>query len=249
MGMEGEGITFGLAMLAGVISFLSPCVLPIVPGYLCFLAGTSLDHLASDARDDPSIARRTIFSAILFVLGFSSAFVILGASASVINDLIFQHIVMVNKIAGAIIIIFGLHFIGLFRIPILNREVRFYPQRGSGNALGSFLIGLAFAFGWTPCVGPILAAILTLAANSDSLSYGVLLLGTYALGLGVPFVIAALAIRPFIRFLRRFQQHMRIIELITGGLLVLTGTMILTNSLPELSYFLLELFPFFATLG
>lgn len=247
--MEGEGLTFGLAMLAGIISFLSPCVLPIVPGYLCFLAGTSLDHLASDTADDPNIARRTILSAFLFVLGFSSAFVALGASASVINDLIFQHINVINKIAGAVIIIFGLHYIGFFRISLLNREVRFYPQRGSGNALSSFLIGLAFAFGWTPCVGPILAAILTMAANSDSLSYGVLLLGIYALGLGIPFMIAALAIRPFIRFLRRFQQHMRIVELTAGGLLVITGTMILTSSLPALSYYILEIFPFFATFG
>lgn len=248
-GMEGAGISYGLAAGAGLISFLSPCVLPIVPGYLCFVASTSLDQLTDDARPDPALARRVVVSAVLFVLGFSVVFVALGASASAINDLIFRHIDVINKIAGAVIVIFGLHYMGLFRIPLLNREARLHPESVPTGALGAFLIGLAFAFGWTPCVGPILATILTMAANNESLGYGVSLLGAYALGLGVPFVLAALAVRPFMSFLRRVRHHLRKVQLATGGLLVITGAMIFTGSLSVLSYYLLEIFPAFAAIG
>ena len=247
--MEGAGISYGVAAGAGLISFLSPCVLPIVPGYLCFVAGTSLDQLTGDEGPDPALARRVILSAVLFVLGFSVVFIIMGASASVINDLIFRHIDILSKVAGTVIVVFGLHYMGLFRIPLLGREARFHPERVPAGALGAFLIGLAFAFGWTPCVGPILAVILTMAASSDSLGYGVSLLGTYAFGLGVPFLIAAIAVRPFMAFLQRFRRHVRKVELAAGGLLVITGVMIFTGSLSALSYYLLEIFPALATIG
>ena len=243
-------ISYLAAGSAGLISFLSPCVLPLVPAYLCFVAGTSLDQMMEGEDGvDKVLARRMALSALFFVLGFSTVFISMGATASALSALIFDHIDIIGKVAGVVIVVFGLHYMGLFRTRILEREVRFNPQRRPAGWLGAYLLGLAFAFGWTPCVGPILATILTLAASSESLGYGVSLLTVYALGLGIPFMIAALAINPFMNFLRRFRRHIRKVELTAGGLLVATGLMIFFNKLGEFSYLILEVFPALGTIG
>ncbi|WP_430398317.1 cytochrome c biogenesis CcdA family protein [Ferrovibrio sp.] len=247
--MNGLDVSYAVAAGAGALSFLSPCVLPLVPAYLCFVAGTSLDEMLERQELDKAETRRVLMAAIAFVLGFSTVFVIMGASASAINQLVVQHLDIIGKIAGGIIILFGLHFMGLLKIPLLYREARINPESRPTSWLGAYVIGLAFAFGWTPCIGPILASILTIAGSRSDLSYGVSLLATYALGLGIPFLLAALAMKPFMRFMQRFRRHLRKVEIAAGALLVTTGVLIFTNSLGQFSYFLLEAFPWFATLG
>ena len=229
--MSGLDITFAAAGGAGIISFLSPCVLPLVPAYLCFVAGASLDQVIEDGTVERAMVQRVTLSALAFVLGFSTVFVLMGASASAINQLIIDYIDVVAKIAGAVIVLFGLHFMGVLKIPFLYREVRFNSGAAPTGLVGAYVIGLAFAFGWTPCVGPILATILTIAASRDSLGYGVSLLAVYALGLGIPFLIAALCLNPFMNFLQRFRRHIRKVEIGTGALLARTGVLIFTNAL------------------
>ncbi|QDO98460.1 cytochrome c biogenesis protein CcdA [Ferrovibrio terrae] len=248
--MGGLDISYAGAAGAGLISFLSPCVLPLVPAYLSFMAGTTLESMLDDAGAARSATTRRVFvSALAFVIGFSTVFIAMGASASALNRLILENIDIIGKIAGAVIVLFGLHYMGLLKIPLLYREARFHTKENSGGLVGAYLLGLAFAFGWTPCVGPILATILTVAASRDELGYGISLLATYALGLGIPFLLAALAVRPFMRFMQRFRRHLRKVEFGAGALLVLTGILIFTNSLGQFSYFLLDLFPWLATIG
>lgn len=247
--MSGLDITFAAAGGAGIISFLSPCVLPLVPAYLCFVAGTSLDQIIEGGVVERAMVQRVSLSALAFVLGFSTVFVLMGATASAINQLIFEYIDIVAKAAGVVIILFGLHFMGLLKIPYLYREVRFSSGTAPTGLIGAYIIGLAFAFGWTPCVGPILATILTIAASRDSLGYGVSLLAVYALGLGIPFLVAALCLNPFMNFLRHFRRHLRKVEIGAGGLLTLTGILIFTNALSTFGFYLLELFPALGTIG
>jgi cytochrome c-type biogenesis protein len=247
--MDGFDVSYVAALGAGVISFLSPCVLPLVPAYLCFVAGTTLDQITGAGGADRALLRRVVVAAVAFVLGFSTVFVLMGASAAAINRLLVEHLDFISKIAGAVIVLFGLHFMGVFRLGFLNREARFHPEARPTTPLGAYVIGLAFAFGWTPCVGPILATILTVAASRESLGYGVSLLATYALGLGVPFVLAALAIEPFMAFMGRFRRHLHKVEIAAGGLLVATGLLIFTNSLSQLGFYLLELFPALGRIG
>jgi len=247
--MAAAELSYGLAAGAGVVSFLSPCVLPLVPGYLCYIAGTSLDQLTDETRAEPALTRRVVASSFAFVLGFSIVFMALGASASAVHALIFNNIGVISKVAGAVIVLFGLHFMDLLRIPFLNREVRFHAANAPAGLTGAFVIGLAFAFGWTPCIGPILATILAFAAAGESLAYGVSLLGAYALGLGAPFVLAAFAIGPFMGFMSRYRRHVLMVERVAGGLLVVTGVMVFTGSLAALSYYLLDLFPVLGTIG
>lgn len=249
------------AALGGLISFLSPCVLPLVPAYLCFIAGTSLEELTrEDEQGKPlgseGLTLRVALGASGFVLGFTTVFVALGASASAINPFILQNKVILTQIAGAIIIVFGLHYMGLFRIALLNRDTRFHlPGNGEGERslpmqfASPYLLGLAFAFGWTPCIGPILATILTLAAAQESLSAGVSLLTVYSLGLGIPFLAAAFAVRGFLSFAAKFRKHMRKVEIAAGLLLAGTGLMMLTGTFERLAIFLLETFPVLATFG
>ena len=247
--MGGLDISYAAAAGAGVISFLSPCVLPLVPAYLCFVAGTTLDRLVGKEQIDKAMMRRVFISALAFVIGFSTVFVLMGASASALNRLIVQNIDVIGKIAGAVIVIFGLHYMGLLKIGLLYREARFNTAERPTNVLGAYVIGLAFAFGWTPCVGPILATILTVAASRDQLGYGVSLLATYALGLGIPFLLAALAGKPFMTFMQKFRRHLHKVEIVAGALLVVTGILIFTNSLGQFSYYLLEIFPWLANFG
>lgn len=247
--MGGLDISYAGAAGAGLISFLSPCVLPLVPAYLCFVAGTTLDRLVSIEESDPALTRRVFVSALAFVIGFSTVFILMGASASALNRLLIQHIDVIAKVAGVVIVLFGLHYMGLLKIPLLYREARIQTKDRPASLVSAYVIGLAFAFGWTPCVGPILATILTVAASREELGYGISLLATYALGLGIPFLLAALAVKPFMRFMRKFGGHLRKVEIGAGALLVLTGILIFTSSLGQFSYWLLDTFPWLAAIG
>jgi cytochrome c-type biogenesis protein len=240
-------VTIAAALAAGIVSFLSPCVLPLVPPYLVFLAGTSLERLAGQAAAPP-VRRATVVAALLFVGGFSTVFVALGASASVIGSLIRAYSGPLAIIAGIAIIVMGLHFLGLFRIGFLMREKRAEVEKPVG-LWGAYVMGLAFAFGWTPCIGPILAAILAVAASGQTVAHGAGLLAVYSLGLGIPFVIAAFAIGPFAAFLSRFKRHLHRVEQAMGVLLVLTGIAFLTGSINEMSVWLLETFPALGQIG
>ena len=235
------------ALIAGLVSFLSPCVLPLVPPYLVYLAGTSLERLA-DREPEPRVKRETVLAACLFVLGFSTVFVALGASASVIGSLIRAYSGPLATIAGIAIIIMGLHFLGVTQIALLHRQKRMEVAKPVG-LWGAYAMGLAFAFGWTPCIGPILAAILAVAAAEQTVARGAGLLAVYSLGLGIPFVIAAFAIEPFAAFLARFRKHMRRVEQAMGALLVLTGVAFLTGSINFMSVWLLETFPVVGKIG
>jgi cytochrome c-type biogenesis protein len=244
--MTGD-VTYLAALIAGLVSFLSPCVLPLVPPYLIYLAGTSLERFA-DKEPEPRVKRETVVAAALFVLGFSTVFVALGASASVVGGLIRAYSGPLATIAGVVIIIMGLHFLGITRIALLHREKRVAVAKPVG-LWGAYVMGLAFAFGWTPCIGPILAAILTVAASEQTVSKGASLLAVYSLGLGIPFIAAALAIEPFAAFLARFKKHLAKVEHAMGGLLVLTGVAFLTGSINQMSVWLLELFPVLGRIG
>ena len=244
--MNGD-VTYLAALIAGLVSFLSPCVLPLVPPYLVYLAGTSLERFA-DREPEPRVKRETVLAACLFVLGFSTVFVSLGASASVIGSLIRAYSGPLATIAGVVIIIMGLHFLGLTRIALLYREKRMEIPKPVG-LWGAYVMGLAFAFGWTPCIGPILAAILAVAAAEQTVTKGASLLAVYSLGLGIPFIVAAFAIEPFAAFLARFRKHMLRVEQAMGALLVLTGIAFLTGSITNMSVWLLEMFPVLGKIG
>jgi cytochrome c-type biogenesis protein len=235
------------ALIAGLISFLSPCVLPLVPPYLVFLAGTSLERFA-DAEPERRVKRETVLAAALFVLGFSTVFVALGASASVIGSLIRAYSGPLSTIAGIAIIVMGLHFLGITPIALLHRQKRLEVAKPVG-LWGAYVIGLAFAFGWTPCIGPILAAILAVAASEQTVAKGAGLLAVYSLGLGIPFMIAAFAIEPFAAFLARFKNYLHRVEQAMGALLVLTGIAFLTGSINQMSVWLLEAFPALGRIG
>jgi cytochrome c-type biogenesis protein len=235
------------ALVAGLVSFLSPCVLPLVPPYLVYLAGTSLERLA-DREPEPQVTRDTVIAAALFVLGFSTVFVALGASASAIGGLLRAYADVLGTLAGVAIIVMGLHFLGLTRLSFLLRQKRLGMSQPVG-LWGAYVMGLAFAFGWTPCIGPILAAILAVAASEATVAKGAGLLAVYSLGLGIPFVIAAIAIEPFAAFLARFRRHLATMEHVMGGLLVLTGIAFLTGTITQASFWLLETFPVLGRIG
>ena len=235
-------VNYAGAAIAGLLSFASPCVLPLVPAYLSFLGGVSFETLASDSRE-PSTVRRVMIAALAFVLGFSTIFVTLGASATLIGHALSDHIEILAKIAGAFIVVFGLHYIGILRIPLLARDVRFHTTALPRGIFGAYVMGLAFAFGWTPCVGPILATILTLAGNSTTVAHGALLLGAYAAGLGVPFLLAAAALGPFMRVVARLRAQMRSIEIVLGATMIVTGVLIWVGSIASVSGWLLRVAP------
>lgn len=292
------------AFLAGIVSFLSPCVLPLVPPYLAYLGGTTLDQISGDQDEiDPAAARRVFISAIFFVLGLATVFVALGMGASVIGQSLILYKTEFAFASGCVIFALGLHFFGLRRsimvgvvaafmiwasggydrpsfsiegltslpvlgilvaaaimqglghfwqsdqIPLLQREARFEGPQEAGSLGASYVIGLAFAFGWTPCIGPILGAILSLAAQEETLMSGTVLLVVYALGLGVPFLIAALFIGPFLKWAKNFRKHLPVVEKAMGSLLVVVGVMMVSGDFERLAYFLLDMFPSLATIG
>jgi len=240
-------VTFAAALIAGIVSFLSPCVLPLVPPYLVYLTGTSIEHLA-EGEAAFSVKRGTVGAAMLFVLGFSTVFVALGASASAVGGLLLRWSGPLATVAGIIIIIMGLHFLGLTRIGLLMREKRLGMPKPVG-LWGAYVMGFAFAFGWTPCIGPILAAILAVAASEKTVGQGATLLGVYSLGLGIPFVVAAFAVEPFAAFLARFRRHLGTVEKAMGVLLILTGIAFLTGTVTDASAWLLETFPALGKIG
>jgi cytochrome c-type biogenesis protein len=239
------------ALGAGAISFLSPCVLPLVPPYLCYMAGVSVDDFRGGDRTaaPTSVRRRLAFTASAFVLGFSTVFVALGAGASTIGRLLRVWQEPLAIAAGIVIILMGLNFLGVLKIPFLSREARFQTRGKPANAFAAYVMGLAFAFGWTPCIGPVLGPILTLAGGSATVSEGALLLATYSLGLGVPFLVAALFSGAFMRFLARFRVHLGRVEKILGALLVVAGVLFMTGGVQSISYWLLETFPVLGALG
>jgi cytochrome c-type biogenesis protein len=247
LGVMTSDVTWFAALIAGLVSFLSPCVLPLVPPYLVYLAGTSLEQLTDDDPKTGSI-RDTVLAALLFVCGFSTVFVSLGASASVIGAVIRTYSAELSIIAGIAIILMGLHFLGLLRIGVLFREKRLEIVKPVG-LWGAYAMGLAFAFGWTPCIGPILAAILAVAASEQTVAKGAGLLAVYSMGLGIPFLLAAVAVEPFAAFLVRFRRHLIHVERVMGGLLVLTGIAFLTGSVSLVSFWLLEAFPALGRIG
>ncbi len=242
-------VTYFGALLAGLLSFLSPCVLPLVPPYLCFLGGTTFDQLTGEEESPDHAYGTIVLSAIAFVLGFTTVFVILGATATAAGQLVSAHLDLLAKVAGVIVIIAGLHFLGLFRIPFLHREARYQHEVRPAGMIGAYLIGIAFAFGWTPCIGPVLAAILLVAAGEQTVQKGVSLLLVYSLGLGIPFILAAVAVRPFLNVLQRFRKHLGTVEKVLGAFLVLTGILFLTNSMTLISGWLINLFPSLTNIG
>jgi len=241
-----EGISYFYVLLAGLLSFLSPCVLPIVPGYLCFIAGTSLDK----ALDNKEVLKINILKyAISFVFGFSTVFIIMGASATYLSSLLYEYFDYLRIIGGIIIIVFGIHFTQLIQLPFLNSDTRIQINNYKPGLIGSYIVGLSFAFGWTPCIGPILGSVLSVAASSENISEGTFLLVLYSAGLGIPFVIAAYGIGAFLKFLSKIRKHIRTIEIFTGLLLILFGVLILTNRIQELAFFFIKYFPFLTQIG
>jgi cytochrome c-type biogenesis protein len=236
------------ALLAGLLSFISPCVLPIVPPYLAWLAGLSFEQLKSDGiASDTRL--KIVSAAIAFVLGFATVFIALGATASVVGKTVAQYFDVLSVIAGAIIIVMGLHFLGLFRIGLLYREARMQVARKPAGMAGAYLMGLAFAFGWTPCVGPVLAAILFVAGSEGTAMRGAGLLAVYSLGIGTPFVLAAVFASRFLGWAAHFRRHMHKVEIAMGGLLVVTGMLFITGQMSVIAYWLLETFPVFQRIG
>lgn len=244
----GLDVTYIAVFLAGLLSFVSPCVLPIVPPYLCFLAGMSMEEL-SKSGENSNAYKRVVAASVAFVLGFATVFVTLGASASFIGGFVVKHLDMLSMVAGGIIIIMGLHFLGVFKIALLYREARVHVERKPAGLIGAYVVGLAFAFGWTPCVGPVLAAVLFAASAEESASRGALLLFVYALGIGIPFILASFFVAPFMGVMRRFSKHLGTVEKVMGGMLVLTGILFITGEMSTLSYKLLEWFPALGTIG
>ncbi len=241
-------VTYGGAFLAGLLSFVSPCVLPIVPPYLAYLAGLTFDELQNEKRSAEA-TRQLIFTAIGFVLGFTTVFVALGATASIIGQAVARYFDALAIIAGAIILVMGLHFLGVFRIALFYREARVQVARRPAGLLGAYVMGLAFAFGWTPCVGPVRAAILFVAGAEASAARGAVLLTVYSLGIGLPFLLAALFATRFLGWAARFKRHMQKVEMAMGGILVLTGILFMTGQMSEIAYWLLETFPAFQEIG
>ena len=232
-----------VSLLAGLISFLSPCVLPIVPPYLAYMSGISLDRSAEKSNF------KVVIIAAFFVMGLSTVFLILGVAASSFGLLLLGYKDLLTIIAGLLIMCFGLHFLGIVSIPILNREVRFDVGDKGGSFFGAYLLGLAFAFGWTPCIGPQLGAILSLAASEASLYKGMILLGFYAFGLGIPFLIVAAFLSKMGNTLLFFKQNLELIERVMGLLLWTVGLLMLSGGFTDLSFWLLETFPYLGTLG
>ncbi len=234
-----ENVSLFAAFTAGIISFISPCVLPLIPAYLSFISGVSVEEMKSRDRKSQALKKVSV-NTILFVLGFSVVFVALGASATFVGDFLLSKLSLFNKIAGAIIMLLGLHLLGVFRIRFLNYEKRFHTRSKPLGPLGSFLVGLAFAFGWTPCIGPILAGILLLASNQDTVINGVVLLSAYSLGLGIPFFVTAVSFHTFLSVFGWMKKHFRTVEIISGLFLIVIGFLIFIGSFSALTGFLVR---------
>jgi len=231
---------------AGILSFISPCVLPLVPGYISFVSGVSFDQMqAADAASRAATRRQMLITSLAFVLGFSVVFICLGASATAIGHLLRHQKTILERIAGAVIIIFGLHLAGVFRIKWLDKDTRVQTSGRPASPIGAFLVGLAFAFGWTPCIGPILCGILAIAGSKNSVGEGVGLLAVYSAGLGIPFLVTSLAIDRFFVASKRIRKYYKPIEIASGALLVVLGVLIFTNRFTILSNYFSKFLPTF----
>ncbi len=243
-----ENVTLLAAFGAGLLSFISPCVLPLIPGYLSYISGLSLDEMrggtgAALVPPSSDTRRRVLLSSLAFILGFSLVFVSLGATASTIGRFLLERLPFFGRIAGAVIILFGLHTMGVLRIEWLYQEKRVHTQRKPAGFFGAMLVGVAFAFGWTPCIGPILAGIFAVAASRDTVGEGIKLLAVYSLGLAVPFFATALAINRFFGAMARIRRHYHLIELVSGALLVVIGLLIFTNKFTVIAQWLTPYLP------
>lgn len=239
-----ENVTLLAAFAAGFLSFISPCVLPLIPGYISFVSGVSLDEIRGDQATAAS--RLQVFgTSLAFVIGFSIVFVALGASATAVGKFLFARLPILSKIAGVVLVIFGLHTMGVFRLALLDNEKRVHAQRKPAGPLGAMLVGVAFAFGWTPCIGPILGGILAIAGSRNSVGQGVLLLAVYSLGLGIPFLITSLAINQFFSAAKRIRGYYHAIEVTSGALLIAIGALILTGQLTIIARYLQPYLPSF----
>jgi len=234
-----------VALMGGLLSFLSPCVLPIVPPYLAYMSGMTMSEMTGEGGKRGG----AIIPALFFVMGLSTIFLLLGFTASVFGAFFLQNQELFAKISGGVIVLFGLHFLGIFRIPFLDRDTRIDAGDQGGSAFGAYILGLAFAFGWTPCIGPQLGAILSMAASEASVARGTVLLGIYALGLGIPFLLAAIFIQRAVGVMNRLKRHMGMIEKAMGLLLIAVGIALMTGAFSAFSFWLLETFPALANIG
>jgi cytochrome c-type biogenesis protein len=224
-----DDVSLIAAFVAGVLSFISPCVLPLVPGYLSFVSGVSLEKLKDGGTGaGEGAARRVFIASLFFVLGFSVVFVALGATASTLGRLLFERLSLLEKVAGVLLILFGLHTMGVLRINYFYKEARLETRKPVG-LFGAFVVGLAFAFGWTPCIGPILGSIMALAAEEETIQRGMLLLAVYSLGLGVPFLLASLAVDRFFVAFKKIRRHYKVIEVVAGSLMIVVGVLLFTD--------------------
>jgi cytochrome c-type biogenesis protein len=228
-------VTLPGAFVAGLFSFLSPCVLPLVPGYVSLISGVGVEELKSP---EAQLVRRIMLNSIGFILGFSVVFVTLGAAATEIGQLAAQYKHTLSIVAGVVVIIFGLHLTGVFKIKALYMDARLHSVKGSSTPIGAFVIGFAFAFGWTPCLGPILSAILAVAGAEDTIGKGILLLAVYSLGLAVPFLLTSLLMERFLKFYSRFRSHMHAIEVVSGGLMIALGVLLIIGRFTLISSWL-----------
>ena len=231
-----------IAFGAGLISFLSPCVLPLIPGYISYISGESLGDIVEKQK-------KILLKTILFSLGFSLVFISFGATASFVGNLLLEYSNSLRIVAGLVIIIFSLQLIGILNLNFLNKEKRIYTKNYSNNLFFPLMVGAAFGFGWTPCIGPVLGSILALAATESSIGKGILLLSFYSLGLAIPFVLSGYGISKFLEFSKNFKKNIRRISISGGIILLITGSLIITNKLQTIGYFLLEALPFLGNIG
>ena len=253
-----ESVSLFAAFIAGLLSFISPCVLPLIPGYLSFISGVSLEEMRGGAAAvsagggtvaavavAPAVQRRVIVTSLFFILGFSLVFVSLGASATYLGSFLMERLTLLGKIAGVVIVIFGLHTMGVLRIGWLYQEKRFQASTRPTTMFGAMLVGIAFAFGWTPCIGPILAAILTVAAGEETVGEGIRLLAVYSAGLAIPFLMTAMAINSFFTAFAKIRRHYHAIEIASGVLMVIIGILIFTNRFTIIAQWLTPYLPVF----
>ncbi len=246
--MVTENVTLLAALFAGVISFLSPCVLPLVPAYISYITGLSVEELRAGVLQREA-TRRLLMNSLALIAGFSLVFIAMGATATFVGKLLTANMALISKIAGVILVIFGLHLMGIFRIRFLNYEKRLQVKAKPVTLLGSFLVGVAFAAGWSPCIGPILGAILAIAASKSSVAQGVILLAFYSLGLAIPFFLTAVATNALLKVFKQVKRHFRTIEIVSGVFLVSVGVMMFFNVFTYLSSYLNQWIPWLQNIG
>ena len=239
-----QEVTLVTSFIAGFLSFISPCVLPLIPGYISFISGLTLEEMQGTAATETSRSR-VLAASLAFVLGFTVVFVAAGASATALGRFLYEHAPIVEKIAGTLLVVFGLHMMGVFRIRLLESDKRIHTQKKPAGPLGAFLVGTAFAFAWTPCIGPILGGILAMASSRNSVGEGMQMLAAYSLGLGVPFLLTSVAINQFFTAAAKIRRHYRLIELISGGLLIVVGLLIFFDQFTLIVKYLTPYLPAF----